>query len=84
MPSAWIHVAQYAVQYQCTVGRQRNSEFHESLSISLRAERLSSFLRSTRQTFAGLEYYVYTRILKYRESFVGAPFAHVDHANLLL
>ena len=81
----WIHVAQYAVQYQCNMGRQTELPVYEGLKISLRTERLSSFLRSTRETFVGLQVLcLYSDSKKSRKSFVGASFAHVDHVNLFL
>jgi len=62
-----------------------NCVFHEGLRISLRAERLSSFLRSTRETFVGSQVLcLYSDSKESRKIFVGAPFAHVDHVNLLL
>jgi hypothetical protein len=64
---------------------KRNCEFRERLRIYLGTERLSSFLRSTPDTFLGLEVWcLYSKSKESRKSFVGAPFAHVDHVNLLL
>ena len=64
---------------------KRNCEFHERLRVSWRAERLSRFLRSTRETFVGLEVLcLYSNSKESRKNFVGAPFVHVEHVNLLL
>ena len=64
-----------------------NCEFNERLRTSLQPERLSSFLRSTREIFVGLEVSclcLYSNSKESIKTFVGAPFAHVEQVNLLL